>query len=682
MTNTLAPDARRTFRDRYRRWTTPRPDGLPNRAVVGVPLGILGAVLVAFVALGLTGSSTGVVYDLIRQGDDPALIAGEPEPIRSDEWFVQTSWVISQVEQGLPARNETFPGGMDATVQNDLPTTDWSTLLRPHLWGFFFLPLDQAMALKWWLPGFAVIAAGYLLSVVLMPRRPVTASALSVGFFFAPFFQWWYLSTTLYPAAWAFLVMATAVWCLRSRRRRGAWILAAVTAWTTAAMAVGVYAPFIVPVVLVAAAFTVGAVLTPGDDSLPFRRRLGRLVPLLVAGGTAAVVMVIWLITRLSTIEGFTSTVYPGERLQKVGEGGWSELAQLFAGFLSFDLGRTAGKPFAMNMPEASTFFLPGLFLVVVVAWLLVERWRVERRADPVSIALLVAGAVMLAFLFVPGWDAIAHLLLLDRTTSARMRIGFGVLSFVLVLAVGAALDRRRSRGAGRGPWWVSLGALAVAAASMAMVLWRVHRTGGLTAYLEGMSGAEAVLGVVLAMLFLFSVVAFARGGVTAGAIALLVVSIVSGLGVNPLYRGVLDLRQTATVQAVQQRDEQEPGTWVGITSSSLPTMMLVESGVTALNGFQGAPSEEMWAQIDPTGAAEEEWNRLGMVSWVLGTGDPAPRNPYPDQVQMTFDACAPFAQEHVTWVLSETPIDSACVTLSDTVQEGPTTMRIYEVQK
>ncbi len=682
MTNTLAPDARRTFRDRYRRWTTPRPDGLPNRAVVGLPLGILGAVLVALVALGLTGSSTGVVYDLIRQGEDPALIAGEPEPIRSDEWFVQTSWVISQVEQDLPPRNETFPGGMDATVQNDLPTTDWSTLLRPHLWGFFFLPLDQAMALKWWLPGFAVIAAGYLLSVVLMPRRPATAAALSVGFFFAPFFQWWYLSTTLYPAAWAFLVMATAVWCLRSRRRRGAWVLAAVTAWTTAAMAVGVYVPFIVPVVLVTAAFVIGAVLTPGDESLPFRRRVGRLGPLFAAGGAAAVVMVVWLITRLSTIEGFTSTVYPGERLQKVGEGGWSELAQLFGGFLSFDLGRTAGKPFAMNMPEASTFFLPGVFLVFVMAWLLIERWRAERRADPVSIALLVVGAVMLAFLFVPGWDAIAHLLFLDRTTSSRLRIGFGVLSFVMVLVVGAALDGRRSRGAGRGPWWVSVGALLVAAASIGMVIWRVHRTGGLAAYLDGISGAEAGLGVALALLFLFSVLAFARGGVTAGAVALLTVSIVSGLGVNPLYRGVLDLRETATVQAVQQRDEQEPGTWVGITSSSLPTMMLVESGVTALNGFQGAPSAEMWAQIDPTGAAEEEWNRLGMVSWVLGSGDPAPRNPYPDQVQMTFDACAPFAQEYVTWVLSETPIDSACATLSDTVQEGPTTMRIYEVQK
>ncbi|RAZ31647.1 hypothetical protein [Microbacterium sp. SMR1] len=680
MTNPLATWSWPSLSAGYARWTAPRPDGLPNRRVIGWPLALLAAVLVAFVALGLTGSSTGIVHSLISEGDDPALIVGEPEPVRSDEWLVQTSWVISQVEQELPARNETFPGGMDATVQNDLPTTDWSTALRPHLWGFFFFPLDQAMALKWWLPGFAIIAAGYLLSVVLMPRRPIAGAALSVGFFFAPFFQWWYLSTTLYPAAWALLVMATAVWCLRSARRRGAWILSGLTAWLTAAMAVGVYVPFIVPVVLVSASFVVGVVLQRVPPALPFARRVVRLLPLLAAGAAAALVMVGWLITRWSTIQGFTSTVYPGERLQEVGQGGWRELGQLFGAFLSFDLDRTQGRPFAMNMSEASTFFLPGLFLIVVVVWILVIRWREVRRVDPLFVALLSAGAVMFAFLVIPGWDAVAHVLMLDRTTSARMRIGFGVLSFVLVVVVGRAVDDRVRDGAGRPPWWVSACAAVLAAGSIAMVAWRIRQMTGIQGYLAGIEPRATVVLVIVAVLFVASVGLFARGRTTGGAIAVLVVSVVSTVGVNPLYRGVLDLRETKTVQAVQTIDEEEPGTWVGITSTSLPTMMLVESGVTALNGFQGAPSLEMWAQIDPTGASEEYWNRLGMVSWVLGEGDPAPRNPYPDQVQMTFDPCASFAQENVTWVLSEVPIESACVTLAEEILEGPTTMRIYQV--
>ena len=58
---------------------------------------------------------------------------------------------------------------MDATVQHDLPTSDWSTAFRPHLTGFLFLPLDQAMAIKWWLPAFAMMAAIFLLVVTLLP---------------------------------------------------------------------------------------------------------------------------------------------------------------------------------------------------------------------------------------------------------------------------------------------------------------------------------------------------------------------------------------------------------------------------------------------------------------------------------------------------------------------------------
>lgn len=680
MTTTALRTRWRVVVDRYARFVEPRPDGLPNARVVGFPLGLLAVVLALLVGFGVTGSSTGIVHSEVETGADSALIAGEPQGIRSDEWFVQTSWVISQVEQGLPARNETFPGGMDATVQHDLPNTDWSTALRPHLWGFFVLPLDQAMAFKWWFPGFGIMAAGYLLAVIMMPRRPAAAAALGVGFFFSPFFQWWYLSTTLYPAVWAFLVIATALWCLRSERRRGSWVLAAVTAWSTAALAVGIYVPFIVPAVVVAAATVLGAVLSRDVSTAPLLARVRALVPLLVAGAVAGGVMVVWMLTRLPTIQAFLGTVYPGERLQQVGQATADQIAALFAGFLSFDLGRSRGAPFAVNPSEASTFLLPGLFLSVVLVWLTIERRRRAGSIDGMAVGALVAGALMLAYLVVPGWDAVAHLLFLDRTTYSRMTIGFGILSFVIVLLVVRAADERAAR-TSEGPSRVAtVLALAAAIGSVVFVLWRIDRLMGWEAFVAGTPKRVLAAGLVLTGLFIFSVWAISRRRVALGALSLLVVSLIAGLGVNPLYRGVLDLRETATVEAVQAIDARSPGTWVGINTDLVPTMMLVESGVTALNGFQGAPPREMWAEIDPEGDEEEAWNRLGNLSWTLGEGEPDPRNPFPDQIQMTFDACSTFAQTHVDWVLSETPVESPCVDLVESIPQGPTEMRIYEV--
>jgi hypothetical protein len=667
--------------DRWARLTQPRADGLPNARVIAIPLVFLLLVFLVLVGLGITGSSTGMVYSQIATGDDPALVAGEPRAIRSDEWFVQTSWVISQVEQSLPIRNESFPGGMDATVQNDLPSVDWSTAFRPHLLGFFVLPLDQAMAFKWWLPGFGLIAAVYLLVVTLLPRRMLSGAALAASFFFAPFFQWWYLSLSLYPALWSVLVMTATVWCLRSRHRIGKWAVSALAGYATVAMAMGIYVPFIVPATLVAGAFGVGAVLTADMGRPRLSQRLRDILPLPIAGVIGAGVMVLWILTRLPTIQGFLGTVYPGERLEAVGGASPLELAQLFSGFLAFSSGETNGAPFTANSSEGATFLLPGLFLVVAVVWLLVRRRRLGAPLDWLSILLLGAGLVMFAFLYLPGWNAIAHGILLDRTTYSRMRIGFGLLSLALTVIVAYRFRDLRHRDPGfRLPWWVPTLGAALAVASIAYVVWKAHQLVGLMTLLAEIPRRDLVLGAIFAATFVVIVWLFSSDRFAPAAGGLLVLTVALSSGVNPLYVGVLDLRDTAVVQRVQELDAQHPGAWVGINASLLPTMMLVESGVETFNGVQGSPSAEMWDEIDPSGEDENAWNRLATISWLPGTGDPDPRNPFPDQIQLTFDSCATFAQRNVTWVLSPIELDQGCLSLVDAIPAGPATYRVYEV--
>lgn len=681
MTDELdAPPRSGSLRSRYAAAVAPRADGLPRGAVVAVPLAILAAVFVALVALGITGSSTGIVHSLISSTSDPDLIFDEPQAIRSDEWLVQTTWTISQVEQGLPVRNEVFPGGMDATVQHDLPSLDWSTAFRPHLVGFLFLPLDHAMAVKWWLPGFSLIAAVYLFAVTLMPRRPMTAAALAVGFFFAPFFQWWYLSITLYPPAWAFLVMTAVVWSLRSVRRRGAWVLSGLAGYLTVAVGTGIYVPFIVPAALVALAVGVGAVMMPRSPEDRFGMRVRAVMPLLVCGAAAAAVMGVWIVTRWETIVGFASTVYPGERLQAPGSAGMSGMAALLSGPLSAGLEGSAGLPFGPNASEASTFLLPGLCLAVVLLWLIVRRARDGQGIDWLSIAVLAVGVVMAAFMFVRGWEGLAHLLFLDRTTYGRMRLGLGILSLVMIVLVSMRLTERTGQALRRIPPWVPLSALGLSLAATAFMLWSLARFSDASQYLSWLGGSGLVLVAVVTILQPVIVALFAWDKVAPAAVLLLVASILSSAGVNPLYRGVLDLRDTAAVAEIERLSADRPGQWVGINTTYLPTMLLVEAGVSSLNGMQGAPSPEMWGQIDPEHQYEDTWNRLANVGWIAGQGAPSPRNPVPDQIQMTFDSCDAFAQRNVAWVLSETLLEQECLSPVAETVDGPATMHFYEV--
>lgn len=669
------------LRKTWMRALEPRADNLPNRLVVLVPLIILLVIFVGLVTAGVTGSSTGMVASQVETGADEDLLAGQPRAIRSDEWFVQTSWVISQVEQGLPPRNESFPGGMDATVQNDLPSLDWSTAFRPQLLGFLFLPLDNAMAFKWWFPGFALIAAVYVFVVALLPRRPLLAGALAVGTFFAPFLQWWYLSLSLYPVAWAALCMATVVYCFKSRTRTGPWVLAGLTGYITATLGMGIYAPFIVPVVVVVASFSIGAFFDRALAPVRVRARLRALLPVLVAAVGGLAVMTAWILTRLETIRGFTDTVYPGERLQAVGGADLNQLAQLFSAVFSFGLGSTRGQPFTVNESEASTFFLPGLFLIPVLVWILIREYRRRDGIRGTIVGLLIGTSVMFCFLYIPGWDGLAHALFLDRTTYSRMRIGFGVMSIAMVVVCCWRLGAGEGRSRLRAPRTVAGVSSVAALASVALIGYVAYSMVGLDA-LRSIAYSDRLVGAIFVVALVASVWLIARGRATAAAITLMVIAIGQSSFVNPLYEGVFDLRQTQTVRAIQSLNEQRPGSWIGISTSLLPTMMLVESGVRTYNGVQGFPSPEMWSAIDPSGTYEEEWNRLATVGWVPGQGDPKPTNPAPDQVRLNFDSCASFAQEHVEWVLSEVPLDQMCLIPEQSVVQGPSTFMIYQVSK
>jgi hypothetical protein len=185
----------------------------------------------------------------------------------------------------------------------------------------------------------------------------------------------------------------------------------------------------------------------------------------------------------------------------------------------------------------------------------------------------------------------------------------------------------------------------------------------------------------VVAALVVVAVVLIAFRLVLPGVAALLVGTLLVGLGVNPLYRGVFELPDDASAgRAIERIEAQHPdATWVGV-GTTVQTAMLVESGVHAYNGVQTYPPKTMWRQIDPTGRYENAWNRLAGVNWTPGTGEPTVTNPYRDQVLVTFDACSRFAQRNVQYVLTDSPLASSCLGQVGEYRQGGLDMHIYRV--
>jgi hypothetical protein len=654
---------------RYREWVRPSTDGLPSGRVLAsfpVLLLVIGALLIG---IGINGTSSGEYFDDVSAGADPNLLLGDPQRTRADEWNVQTVWAIAQIEQGLPAVNETFPGGMDTTLPQDLPRVDWTVAFRPHLWGFMLLPVDNAFAWKWWIPGLALMAAAFAFVVTLMPRRPGVAAMLSVAFFFSPLFQWWYLSTTLWPVVWGLVTITAIVWGVRSSSRRARWWWAGAVGYLTVVMATGIYVPFIVPVALVVVAFAIGTIVAEARAGRGVGWIVGRASPVVLAAVVGSGVVIVWLVQKREIVAAFLGTAYPGERSTPAGGGDVLSLASVLGSSFTQALNVERSGFLGPNSSEASTFLYLGVLLLPVVVWLVVRDVRDRRGLDWPLLCTALVVLVLIAFIFVSGWDAIARVLLLDKTIHARVRIGIGLGSFVMLVLLVRALEARRTR---VGLVLAGLIAVGYVASQAAIALFAARN---MPSILEA-----APLWWLWTLLAAAALFLFARGRVTLPSAAFLTVAVAGSALTNPVYVGVLDLRDTSVSHAVQRIDDRSGGTWVGV-GSGLTTAMLLESGVEALNGFQGAPSEALWGEIDPDGSHAYQWNRLAGLLWTSGPGEPVPSNPAGDQILMNFDACSAFAERNVDWVLSdEAGIDTTCLAPAESfdLPDGPLT--IYEV--
>jgi hypothetical protein len=667
----------------HARWVSvvvPRPDGLPNRRVLWCFPTLIVLAFVLLVLLSLTGSSTGMFWQFFGSGADPDLIAGTPRGVRSDEWLVQTGWVVSQSSQGFPAVNHVFPGGTDATVMNDLPAWDWSALFRPHTWGLLVLSLDHGMAVRWWLPTVLMLVNIYWFTVSLLPRRPVLGATLAIAAVLQPLVQWWWLPIVPLPVAFAFAAATAVVWATRSAGRRGRVLTAAWAGYLAVAMAMSIYVPFMIPAILAATAFAVGHLLMERRAHPSMLVLARRLLPLTGAGLVAAVVLVAWVVTRRETVDALLSTVYPGQRLTATGTGTSADLLSLLSAPFqrSLQIDELVAS-FGANASEGSSVLLVSLFLVPALIGVAVVSWCRERRLDWLVSTLVGVQLLVLAFVFVPGWDALAHLVGIDRGTPQRLRLIFVILGVMAVVVLVDRLDSRVVRAGWSGPTgWIAAGSAGLAALAGSAWVWRRLDAAGSPA-------VPSTWSVVVILLLTGGVVAFSRRAVLVGGLTVLLASLAVGVGVNPVYRGVFDLReQTEAGRAVVQIAEADPdGAWVGV-GSYVSMATLVEAGVRAYSGVQTYPSTLMWEHLDPDGSHEESWNRLAHVYWAPGTGDPDPRQPpsgQADVIQLTFDSCAPFAQEHVEYVLVDgTPLDQSCLTRMARIQQHAARQWIYRV--
>lgn len=562
--------------------------------------GCLLLILALLVIFKINGSSIALYNNVIGKNyqDDPNLLLGHPRSIRSDEWMVQTPWMISQATTASTGINRNIGNGLEFSMMN-VPVFNWTLFFRPLFWGFYLLPIENAFSLYWWGKAFALMLASYFIALKFLNGKILPSAFLASGFLFSPFFQWWYSTAAIELVAYAsiLLLLVLHIWNERISLLKALMYFIGLVYFAFALLLL-LYPAFQIPIIYVLVFTFLGSIFLQRNYLQNNRLKIKILIVLL-AIITVVGLGLYFLKSYQEPITIVRNTVYPGQRLV---QGGGKKLEDLLTGFYNVQLLRDDRTllPRMMNQSEASSF---PLFSLILLPWLVVEmivNCRRKTTVNPLLLSLFGLLFVFLAWNFMsfPQWFSKLTLLYLVPPTRSWIGLGWLNLIIICVYLGGASSSRVTTR------TWILVYSILT---GIILIAFGLH----LRNVNPDFIGRKIILiipvivGILMYLLLSKKALAFA--------VVFFVFSIWSSASVNPVYMGLSALTNNEVSQIVQQRILDPEQKWVVFGEIPLPNLILANGG-RIYNGTFFYPDFKLVENFDPEHKYISIYNRYSHI--------------------------------------------------------------------
>lgn len=636
---------------------------------------ILTVLLIVLSALQINGSSMGI-YHIFFYGTQPDsnLIANKPLSIRSDEWVVNTQKAIAQKNNGFRPVNQNVGFGEDETLLSDAPTTDWSTLFKPHNIGFLVLPFDTAFALRWWIASYFLVLSSYFFVLMLLPGRKILAIFLSVGLLFSPLLQWWYNTGTLGVIYYILFALTAGMKLLQSKTTKQRIVWSGLLAYLGTCFALILYPPFQIPCLIVAIGFFVGYILD-NKHKLPKSSLKQGLLFAVGAVLLSGLLVGIFLYQKRDIASIINNTAYPGHRI--VVSGGYSEeqtlSSQLSPIFQDPIKAASYSRPDinATNQSESSNFILLLPYLVFPLGFLV---FRNRKKAINYSVLVMFGVSILFfAWLFVPHLSIIGALTLLNRVPYQRLLMGVGLVNFVLLVLF------IKQYSEGKYKFSLSSSTIYSLLVFITILIINFHVAKKFPNFL-GLKGS-----IMYALPFPIIIFCLLQKYFKTAIVILCAFTIASTYAVNPLYKGTTTLTETPISTAIRKVAGNSTKRWISeeIYLENFAAM----NGKPSLTGTYLYPQLAIWNQLNQP-AKESTYNRYAHVSF---TFDRTTENTAPvltgvgdDQFNLRIQPCDPFFKTmNAGFLITSLPFpdgEAPCATLAKTVAYPTISYYIYKL--
>jgi len=324
------------------------------------------------------------------------------------------------------------------------------------------------------------------------------------------------------------------------------------------------------------------------------------------------------------------------------------------------------------NQSEISSFIYPTIPLVLFGLYLL---FRKKRSLDILSLSL-IAGSVSILTLYVlrlgvPFGDGLYRLLGLNLVPHNRLLIGIGFADTTLV--IGAARAMRKQP--------VKLPKTALAIVTALLLTSYIALTHSIAQHNPGYVSHTWLAGCAIAATVTF-LLFFVTNRVRLALLALLGLTIVSTVLVNPLERNLDEVINSDLARTIQEYVHQQPSAaWVS-NGSIVFENYATANGALSINATAAYPQLALWQSIDPNHTSQDIYNRYGHIEFAFDDTQTKPNFTLlsPDTFQVKISACDPFlTQEHVRYIYSTSKLESICLKPVRTFQHSLLIVYLYE---
>ncbi|RJO62237.1 hypothetical protein C4544_00065 [candidate division WS5 bacterium] len=379
---------------------------------------------------------------IITDGNEKeGVLLGSPKSIRSDEWLIQTPFILSQLNQEnkYSIKNKGLGEGHVPLLMN-LPTKHVSSLFRPQNWGFFVFEAERGFAFYWNFKIFGLFLTCFLLLMLVTKNNFWISFLGSIWLFFSSFIQWWFSAVSLPEMITAFCAIFIALsYIFLSKKKKSIILGSLILTIFSVNFTLIFYPPFQIPLAYLLI-FLFGGFMIKNLLYRDFKKNLWlRLVGLLFSFIIFIVIISKFFLDAKETILMVMNTAYPGKRISM---GGDIPLVRFFSGFYNVYLNQNHFPKISGigNVCEASGFIL--LFPLVFIIF--VHKKLKRKKVDPLLVMVLLYLLVMFIWSTIGFPSLISKATLMSYVPASRALVGIGLASIIITAVAVTEIGKKR----------------------------------------------------------------------------------------------------------------------------------------------------------------------------------------------------------------------------------------------